>query len=274
MNFKPHREQNAIARVAFVCEFSQPIGDEALRAVYGLHAHLAMQLPKASLNRGFTLHFGQGIPTSAIPTPEIGSVAFEEFSRSGDLLHAFQAHPNVFVFINQDYTRWADVWTKARGILLAALGTVPGSLIKAFGLEYADRFTAPATGHVIDVTQLLSRESQYLAPRVFASPGVWHSHYGSLSNDDSEPRSHGKNDNINIELVKEQTPLDQYAVNMVLRHRRILDDPIDTRDASGLLDEFMVEMHLTDKIVMRDLLTAEAARRIGLDMDDADNKPD
>jgi hypothetical protein len=114
------------------------------------------------------------------------------------------------------------------------------------------------------VTELLNTSSQFLVPRVFKIPGLWHSHHGSLREDGSTPCQHSKNANINVDFVYEPAPVNQFAVNMMLRHRRILPSPVQAGQALGLLNEFMDEMHNVDKIVLRDLLTDTAARDIGL----------
>ena len=273
MKFQPIQTDNAIERVTFVCEFATPLEDRWLRGLYDMHGQFAEKLPKKAMNHGYSILVGTG-PMQPQPVPGIASVTFEEYGRRGELLQAFHALPQAILYINQQYTRWVEISGMARTLLKAALQAVHGAQVQAFGLEYYDRFTAPASIAPPDVNGLLRKTSQYLVPRVFEIPGPWHSHHGSLRDDDSSPCPHSKNDNINIDLVREQTPADLYAVNLLLRHRRILAAPVSVGDASDLFDKFMDEMHGADKIVMQDLLTPEIAEAIGLGGSDATERPE
>lgn len=263
MKFKPHRPENAIVRVSFVCEFAIPLEDVELQSLYSLHSRFAEALPKASINHGLNLRMGAGNPQPQV-VPGITSIAFEEYARTGELTQAFQAHPAMLLFVNQRYTRWEDVWQQAQNFLIAALESIPAAPIQAFGLEYVDRFSAPASGGPPDITGLLNRNSQFLVPRVFAIPGLWHSHHGSLRDDGTSPCPHSNNANINVDLVREPGAIDQFVVNMVLRHRRVLPQSIPATEALGMLNDFMDGMHQADKMVMLDLLTDTAANEISL----------
>lgn len=264
MKFRPHALTNAIVRVSFVCEFAMPLGEQSLLKLHAIHGRFAEELPKVSINRGFTIMLGTGIVQQQPILDGVASVTFEEYGRAGTLIKAFHALPTMMLFINQKYKRWKDVWPEAQGVLAAALDAVPEAQVQAFGLEYVDRFTAPTSEGSLDVTGLLKTSSQYLVPRVFQIPGPWHSHHGSLRDDDSSPCPHSKNANINVDLVREPGPVEQFAVNMMLRHRRVLPKPLPARQALDFLSIFMEEMHEADRTVMLDLLTDEAAHEISL----------
>jgi len=263
VKFKPHRPENAIVRVSFVCEFADPLEDQGLLKLYGLHSQFAEKFPKPSINHGHNIRIGGGIAQPQV-VPGIVSVAFEEYGRSGELAQGFHALPAMLSYINQRYTRWEEVWSQAQPILVAALSAVPDVRIQAFGLEYVDRFTAPTAEGPLDVTGLLNQNSEFLVPRVFQIPGLWHSHHGSLQDDGSLPCLHSKNDNINVDLVRESGAVEQFAVNMMLRHRRILPQSIPAGESLDLLNNFMDEVHNADKMVILDLLTDAAAREISL----------
>lgn len=264
MEFKPHQPTNAIARVSFVCEFAQLLDDGMLRQFYQRHGELAIDLPKASLTEQpvFTI-----VPGSVQPVAlkQVASLSWEAYARDGTMERALQLYPGFAVFVHQKYTRWDEVWSSARGMLMAVLTAFPTTSVAAFGLEYVDQFTAPTGNQPPDVSGTLNRTSQYLVPRVFEIPGPWHSHHGSLRSDDSTPVPHGKNANINLDLIRDHTTVDQYILRIVLRHRRILVQPVQAAGSGFLLDEFMREMHEADKKVLRDLVTDAAAIRIGLE---------
>ena len=221
MKFRPHALTNAIVRVSFVCEFAMPLGEQSLLKLHAMHDRFAEKLPKVSINRGFTITVGTGIVQQQPILDSVASVTFEEYGRSGTLTKAFHAFPTMMLFINHKYDRWKDIWPEARNVLAAALNAVPEAQVQAFGLEYVDRFTAPTSEGSLDVTGLLNSSSQYLVPRVFKIPGPWHSHHGSLRDDDPSPCPHSKNANINVDLVREPGSVEQFAVNMILRHRRV-----------------------------------------------------
>jgi uncharacterized protein (TIGR04255 family) len=270
VKFQPHNPENAIVRVSFVCEFGTPLDDQNMQKLYGLHGRFSEELPKASINHGLNLRIGPGLAQPQV-VPGITNIAFEEYARTGDLSRAFLALPTMISFVNQRYTRWEEVWPQAHSALVAALETVSDAQVQAFGLEYIDRFTAPAGEGLPDVTGLLKPSSQFLVPRVFQIPGLWHSHHGSLRDDGVSPCAHSNNANINVDLLREPGPVDQFVVNMMLRHRRILPEVRLAREALGLLDDFMDDMHKADKMVMLDLLTTAAAREIGIGGEDALN---
>ena len=264
MKFLPHQTHNAIVRVSFVCEFAQPFG-EGLRAFEAAHPKFREDFPKLNLGQGFNIQLGAG--GAPVHVPALAAVEYQDYDRDGQLKRSFQAQQVVLVFVHNRYTRWADIWSEARRILAAGLEIIPHAQLQAFGLEYVDRFTAPVAEGRPDVTRLFRRETQYLVPRIFDFPGIWHSHHGSLQEDIPDPQRHSKNDNINVDLIREQLPSPQFAINMVLRHRRVLAQAVMASASVSHLDVFMDEMHKTDKMMLGDMLTAEAAHEINLETD-------
>ena len=118
------------------------------------------------------------------------------------------------------------------------------------------------------MTRVFKRETQFLVPRIFDVPGIWHSHHGSLQEDIRTPHLHSKNDNVNVDLVREQMPLPQFAINIVLRHRCVLSQAVASAVSASHLDVFMDEMHKANKAVIGDMLTTEAAVEINLESSD------
>jgi uncharacterized protein (TIGR04255 family) len=268
VNFRPHQDANAIVLVSFVCEFAHPLGEERLRAFANAHNQFKDEFPGLNTAQGVSVQLGTG--GAPVSVPGLAAVAFQDFGRDGGLRRAFQAQQQAIAFVHNQYTHWSEIWPQVRQTFAAGLAIVPHAQVQAFGLEYVDRFTSSLATRQPDVTGLFKRGSQYLVPRVFDVSGVWHSHHGSLEEGINHPHPHSKNDNINVALVREQ-PSGEFAVNMVLRHRRILAQTVLASAAISYLDSFMDDMHSADKMIVRGLLTEEAARAIQLETDDAGN---
>ena len=141
MKFRPHQTDNAIVRVSFVCEFAQPLGDERLRAFEEAHPQFREDFPKLNLGQGFNIQIVAG--GAPVPVPGLAMVEYQDYDRAGQLKRSFQAQQVLLLFVHNRYTRWAEIWPQAKSMLLAGLEVIPHAQIKAFGLEYVDRFTAP-----------------------------------------------------------------------------------------------------------------------------------
>ena len=264
MQFTPHQSSNAIVRVAFVCEFAQALGDEDLRQLHRDRADFGSGFPKATLHELPAISLFPGMAQPAV-VQQVASVSFEAYARDGSVEQAFYIQPGLAMFVHHRYTRWDEVWAPARTLLTGTLQRFAAASVAAFGLEYLDQFSAPADTGLPDVSGVLNRDSQYLVPRIFAIPGLWHSHHGSLIDDHPTPSPHSKNANINLDLVREHAPIDRFVLRILLRHRRVLAQPATAAPAISDLDEYMSDMHEADKKVLRDVLTDDAAKRIGLD---------
>lgn len=265
MHFRPHQPTNAIVLATFACEFSPPLGDTKLKQIEELHSKIAEGLPQKIVQPAVSFRVVQG---SQQPTPiqTIGAVAFSSYERDGTMARQFNAVPLLISFNEFKYDGWETVWPAAREILHSALDAVGDANISAFGLEYQDRFSAePEAAGPLDVSLVLSKGSQYLAPRVFGLKDVWHLQEGSVE-ERSDPCPHSCNDNINVGLVRRrELPPPRLAIEITLQHRRVLKRPVSIREARQWMEPFFTDMHTSDKKVMRDLLVPEMSKRIGID---------
>jgi len=245
------------------------LGEEGLRAFVNAHEQFRNDFPRIGTAQGINIQIRSG--GEPVPVPGLAVVFYQEFNRDGQLNRSLQAQQQSIIFAHSRYTSWSEICPQARQTIETALTIVPNVQLQSFGLEYVDRFTSSDSYSQGDIHALFRRGTHYLVPKVFDVRGVWHSHHGSLEEGIDQPHPHSKNDNINIDLIRDQTPEGKLAINMVLRHRRILAQPVLASAAMSHFDYFMDEMHNANVVVMRDLLTKEALRAINLKTADANN---
>jgi hypothetical protein len=147
-----------------------------------------------------------------------------------------------------------------------ALELVPLQVIK---LEYWDRFVFDGPSSEVDYKDLLKPNSRYVSGLPVGMKELWHSHVGLFApaGDFQRRLIHLNLDVIDVADVK--LP----SIGQALEQRRsvgIYSMAQDTLDiANGLLDSAPLptkldDMHEALKDVLREVITEQAAKRIGL----------
>jgi len=266
--WQPIRPLHSIECVATVIAYAEPLSEFLVKRVIRKAESLA-------LNAG--LSDRADIRTFQVPViPDAGhqvrsqfdGLAFQRFGQTTPqgrvLLEDLIVSRNELVFRKYDYNRWADYRANLKNLILPLISISSGATaIQAVRLEYLDRFMVEnyEPGHV---SELLAR-TPMVAPHIFETPGLWHSHTGKFDpiGDDVLLTQ------VNIDFVNGTTPDQTQVVHSVGittgLERRYNGNKLDVESpVVSYIDEHLHDLHLRSKALFKSLLTPEIADRVGL----------
>lgn len=161
------------------------------------------------------------------------------------------------------YSRWERVWHSAKEYfvkILEILSTCQPELQIA-GIELTVKDVFVADGNAYSLDQLLNH-SPRLPNYVFSSGQAWHVNSGWFEGDETSGRTLH---HLNCDTAVDQ---DLTLVNISHYQQRNMMFPPQTNNAKldkpALLDKYMGELHLSNKKLLSELLTAQMAERINL----------
>ncbi|RFB87909.1 hypothetical protein B5K08_21770 [Rhizobium leguminosarum bv. trifolii] len=268
-SWQPIRPLHSIECVATVVAFAEPLSEFLIKRVI-------RKAESVALNAGLSER--ADIRTFQFPAiPEAGhqvrsqfdGLAFQRFGQTTPqgrvLLEDLVVSRNELAFRKYDYNRWADYRADLNKLVLPLVDiSSEATAVQALRLEYLDRFFIEnyAPGHV---SELLSRNPM-VAPHVFETASLWHSHTGKFDplGDDTLLTQ------INVDLVNNESAPDQpkllHSVGIMTGLERRYDvNKLDVESpVVPYIDEHLHDLHLRSKALFESLLTPEIAARVGL----------
>ncbi|WP_257540625.1 TIGR04255 family protein [Sphingobium sp. CFD-1] len=271
LRYEPLRGSHAVQEAVFFIQFAPEIPKSAFAQISAQCSEIEFFLPLKSDIR--VMQFTQNEDGSSSFSSDIGGL---EFSRKdGDSpptwLMRFGAE-GVSVHC-MDYTRYDDVWERARGLLLKALETVPsGHAIGAVGMRYIDRFRYVSEFGEYDLKVLFKEPNRYLSPRCFEAGPRWHCHNGwfaPVQGMDADLGFDAESLNqLNLASAEEITPAGSSMFvtidhNLIVRPLQLGDFSVSEQHHAWL-DQLMLALHKDNKRTMYQLLTGAVCKRLNL----------
>lgn len=269
--FEPINPDHAIAAVAFALNFNRPLNEGEIAKAKQIEPAVREFLPgTVSIGppvAGFSLT-GVSLPgpqLSPLPT----GIIFQRVKPDATPSWLLTAQQNTIAAQCMEYTRWADVWRRVRTWFsqLYSLVKSPDLSLNSISLQYKDQFSAtkPLDGDILE--KLFRTDTPYLPPRTFKNRELWHVHQGWYLPITEPIYISGRK--LNVLNISTQDPGTSIALTVDHLFRYEIDDgdpPLFTNgDGSALIDVVIEDLHAQNKSLLRNLLSAQMARRIRLD---------
>ena len=258
----PINENHAISVMTAFVQFAQPLPELAFRkALKGLDS-AAAELGLNDIKPTSGMQISISPDGSPMPTPV---VLGRMFSRNAEdvedgaairVVEQLQFEPQRAIYRTWDYISWDWHRPRIQALLKSTLTAVDGVVgFGIVGMEYVDRFSSSGDGHGANLEDLLRTDSDLIAPHIFHTNQLFHSHSGSFVNDDPERL---QLQNVKIEASDEA---DCRWVNIVTRQEIRYAASLDENpDAMLVLDQ----AHSDLKDMLARIITPKQAHRIYL----------
>lgn len=254
----PFSSSNAIEASVFTLRLSRSADIEAEKRLDEALTALG-HLPGREQAQGFSVHFGVSEPPAHLT----------RFEAQPNGTYAWSMHlqgPFLFVGCHQ-YTRFDQVWERARNFLLLGLEAIGETYAVAdVTHQVVDRFVynfsethRPQTEYQMD--EVLRRDTPYLTPKAWESGLLWHVHQGWFD----QPR--------NGKVHLHQLHVSNNELVAKLQYATIIDHRVTARPEDGVsafdksrdsMDETFRDLHAHNKLLMGELLSDEMQKIVGL----------
>ena len=258
----PINENHAIALVTAFVQFTDPLPELSLRKVLkNLDVAAAVHgLQDVKPHAGLQIKINSD--GSTLPEPVVQGRTFTR--NSADVEDGAAVRPveqllfeaNRAIYRTWDYISWDWHRPRIEALLKPALDAVAGVVgFGVVGMEYLDRFKSTADVPGANLDSLLRADSDLIAPHVFRTTRLFHSHSGAFVNDDPD---RAQLQNVRIDAIDEAN---ERWINIVTRQEIRFSASLDENpDVMLVLDE----AHSDLKEMLARIITAEQASRIYL----------
>ena len=181
---RPFAEHNAIEAVAFVVVFARDFTPREAEFLLSLEASLKDELPAVLRVNDMVINIVDGPNASPMSSQgqQLTGILLQHFREDGRPDWALRATGNRVIVNCWKYTRWNEVWPKARRFLLAALNLVAADSngIAQTGLQVVDKFIYDKLPGPEDYTigEIFRDECPYLTQQARAAGQLWHVNQG------------------------------------------------------------------------------------------------
>ena len=266
MPFEPINERHAIHEVVFVLGFERGFSEEEIEAIAAAHDRWKAELP--GINRPQVLQVMVGAQARPPAGTVVGPVQFTSHKRDGSLDWRLLVENNIVVVNCLTYTRWKEVWERARRLIMDAVSLITdeGNRASSIALQYIDIFQWQGAETDYRIDQLLRKDSPHVPTSLWDAGPLWHLHLGWFRTDGLPAdgrlleRTH---------LDGQQMDQGSWQVKIDNTLRLDLDEPVVVQNHffSGdqpFVDKVLPDLHLRNKELLTSFLTVELAQRIDL----------
>lgn len=291
--FDPVHKAHAIEQVMFVLRFEGEadgsalaeadktlIGDPGLpgkNEIMGLSIQLGMALPPPPTMRRPTPHGYNHFHTRSDVLPMLTNESrqwphgYNHFHSRPDGLVDIEltVDRSSLVFRTLNYDRWAENWKQAKKYIAKFLPAYTQTAkLAAIGLNYSDKFVWKGAPETCDAAYVLRKGSDYVSPRIFTAPDLWHSHSGAFGKEEGNTK---RLTTVNLDMLDEPTPEGNrraLAITSVLTD--MFNQPgyeplrLAPDNTLAFIDQRMQELHALDKKILGSILTENMVKRIAL----------
>lgn len=260
MNFyRPKNQDHAILEVAFAVAFRDPLAADLIERAKQLGPEVREFLP-AMLPAGAVQIRMEG------PVPRVemrpAGVVFQRVNPDATPQWALTIqHTHIGVNCLR-YTRWAEVWARARDLFVAVCERIhePRLPISNVSLQYINQFVANQPLENSANLRVLRAETRFLPPRFVDNGELWHVHQGWFEQV-PEPKPGTK-----LHVINFGTQKDAERITLTIDHLlRLQPDAMDLEFCFGTQFAALMErLHDEHKAMLREVLTSEMAESVHL----------
>ncbi|HVJ54850.1 MAG TPA: TIGR04255 family protein [Aliidongia sp.] len=281
-DFRPIANDHAIAEAAFAIHFKDQLPATVM--------HLASERLKSTLDAdfphprpAFNIQFSvDALRGLRLEGSQSGPLSLQDKPQDPGRTILFT--PSYFSVNYLKYTRWHEVWPSARKTLQESLECISAACLSAdsnlnithIGVQYVDKFIADLPVSPLALPLLFEERSSYLSSRIFTGSIFWHIHQGWIETLDNSHVGTNCLTVLNITSYPEgQRPLSPesideaaqlaIAVDNLIRADNVLSyEDLFRKDDGAALDAVVEELHDRNKGILRDLITDDMCKKIGL----------
>ncbi len=259
MTFTPHNANHAVQQTVFAVFFAQSSPVQLTKNHFQPGSKIRATLPGARPFQSLNILIEEGKANQG--TAEAG-IEFFLAEPDGSAAWSIRIAPSHLIVDCRVYTRWNHVWSMVSEYIeeaIDAIQTASGSpaVIDRLELTVVDRFVAENSSY--DLNSLV-RKSRHVPDFAFDSGPAWHVHSGWYS--EQNPRTL-HNLNLDAKPVIDDQEDGQWQLQILHFQRMKIDSGGDLQNVKTTLDNYET-MHLANKDVVFDLLTAETSSAINL----------
>lgn len=268
MSFRPQTGAHSIVETAISINVMQPIGGDLIEKLAKAHDSFKPDLPRMQRKAGFAFMVGAGDAAMAPTLPPMGGIIFDRVNPDGSLHSRINVDPNMITVNILNYTRWAEVWEKARDYLrrVGDILLVDSNRVSGATLQYVDLFDWDGDPTEYDAYKLISAE-QGIVPKSLPRNSLnWHSHQGWFVPAHWSPADRVL-ERIHFDSIAADDGVTRVKVDTFLRydilHPRTASDMVT--GAAPAMDAVFDHLHTRCNQLFRSAITDDVARGIGLD---------
>lgn len=268
--FEPIHEAHAIAQVAFILQFTNPISESSFEDAKLKSNEFDNELPGKNniTEQGIQIHLGnqgQALPLNVITTGVRRTKSLPDGAIESDL----RIERSSITFITTRYTRWATIWEQCTRYFIELLPYYlnDSNFLNSINLNYIDKFIWKDSPATCNPELLLRNNSRYVSQHIFGVEDLWHSHTGAFIRFDNFTK---RLVNVNVDCLDElhdDKPRRTIAIaTSIADHFNQPDyEPLSTDiEPNKAIDDHMQSMHVLGKKIISELITENMCKRIAL----------
>jgi hypothetical protein len=271
---RPLREKNAIESAAFAIVLTELLDQECVAAMSAAAHSFAQDLPGTAATSSVFLQPGPGVTINIEGMSPQGGV--NRFLARPDGVRSWQvqAEGATIVVMCRDWSRFSEVWSRARRYLLGLVGALPRDIqVAEVGLQVVDKFVYPVGGDQTSymISEIFREDSPFLTKKAFEAGILWHVFQGWFAQ--GATRSGRILNQLNLSSTE---TFEQGSRLVTIIDHRITFQPRSASfhvkalmeekgDGTSELDGLFDELHASNIELIRDLLNNEKLASIGCD---------
>jgi uncharacterized protein (TIGR04255 family) len=267
MPFRPLNDKHAIQEVVFVLTFSRPFKGDEMKRFEDAHHLWEGDLPKLIQEQVVSLMWGSGPPPQL--EPPVPGRMFERYKSDGTQAWRLRANNNWLAVNCLAYTRWADIWGRARTLLQQSSDVISSedSLVVGLALQYVDAFIWEGDIEQYDLRELLREDSEFIPRSLWGRGPTWHLHQGWFRMTELPEVGRRLLERMHLDALSQN---EVYVVKFDNTLRLDLRDGVAPRGLftgqDALIDLVFEQLHAENKRTMAGYLSDPIKERIGLDV--------
>jgi uncharacterized protein (TIGR04255 family) len=271
--YLPFAGRNAIAEMSIGILFQSAFDSGFADKFHSIKEEFAKDFSKCDPVQQFVFNVGVQqqfpFPASLPASQNPSGVAFSNVRPDGNPTRIFRILNNTISFHIMEYTNWNEAKSLALNYIersLTKLETIANNPVTSLAIRYLDRFTFDGEPGTAVAENLLRRDTDLVAARIFVGGPYWHCNSGWF-----EPLI---NKEVALNNLNVTSALVQNASNIMIDHTNqfTLAKPCNSltelKQGTGdrpALEDILDKQHTVNVGVLKRLLIPEILKAIGLE---------
>lgn len=185
---KPYAGHNAIEAVAFVLQFAREFSEKEVEFLLSLEDKHKNDLPSFLKLTGLTVNVAEAPSNKHAmmnQSQKLSGVLLQHFQDNGKPDWALRISGNHIIVNCWVYSRWHDVWPRAKELLLSAAHVIQSddNGVALAALQIVDKFEYENIPDTYTLSDVFNPESPYLTKQACNSGPFWHVYQGWFEKD-------------------------------------------------------------------------------------------
>lgn len=269
---RPVGGENSIEAAAFVLGFSREFSSAEIQQLLSLQSLFISDFPNFQALNAVTVDV-QGNGTAAGISVEVKGVLLQRLLENGRPCWTLRFSDTNIVVSCLTYSRWDSVWSSAREYLRRAVDFIGASdnPLKMLSLQIVDKFVYDARPTAYDVCDVFNLASPYLTAGIGKAGDLWHVNQGWFETPSETFGQQSKHLNVlNITSTNAAGPLEavvDHVGQLAFEESGIFKTTLEgklSESSYTQIDEVFNMLHGENKRILKEILSAEKLKQIGL----------